>query len=451
VRNANKDEKIYIDLGTSDWAAVEIDAEGWRIVAEPPVRFRRSKGMLALPIPEQGDDVSALRQFLNVSESDFVLVVSWLLASLRGRGPFPILVPTGEHGTAKSTLTRVLRTLCDPNSTGLRSLPRNDRDLFISANNGYALYFDNVSNLPDWLSDSLARLATGGGFATRELYTDDEESLFDATRPIILNGIEDFVTRTDLADRSIVLTLIEIPDEKRRDEQTFWAEFHNAAPRILGALLTAVSNGLQQLPTVRLDKKPRMADFAKWMVACERKLPWKPGTFMSVYEKNRTETVETILESDTVAVGVRELAEQGSWEGTAADLLKVLDAVVSEEARKAKTWPKTPRGLSGALRRAAPGLRKVGLIVKLGQRENSKGRRRLISISKGPKQPSEQSEPSKGAGDISLPPDGQPVAAEEPSKEPSVSKQPNHAGADGTDGLDDCKRNMTEPEEVWTV
>ena len=109
VRIAGANGKIYIDLGTSDWSAIEIDADGWRIVAEPPVRFRRSKGMLPLPLPKRDGDVKKLRSFLNVrSDEDFALVVAFLIATLRGRGPFIILVLTGEHGTAKSTLTRIL-------------------------------------------------------------------------------------------------------------------------------------------------------------------------------------------------------------------------------------------------------------------------------------------------------------------------------------------------------
>ena len=135
--------KIYIDLGNKDWSAIEIDSDGWRIVAEPPVRFRRSKGMLALPIPRRGGNINLLRAFLNLkTDVDFLLVVSWLVAALRDRGPYPVLALIGEHGTAKSTLTRVLRALVDPNSTSLRSLPRDDRDLFISANNGYVMAFD---------------------------------------------------------------------------------------------------------------------------------------------------------------------------------------------------------------------------------------------------------------------------------------------------------------------
>jgi hypothetical protein len=102
-------------------------------------------------------------------------------------------------------------------------LPREDRDLFIAASNGHVLAFDNVSGLPAWISDTLCRLATGGGFAVRQLYSDQDEVLFDAARPVILNGIEDIVTRPDLADRALFLTLEPIAEERRRPEQELWA------------------------------------------------------------------------------------------------------------------------------------------------------------------------------------------------------------------------------------
>jgi hypothetical protein len=198
--------RLYLDLCDRDWRVVEISTEGWRIISNPPIRFRRTTGMLPLPEPEPGGSIESLRSYLNVREKTnhgkddprFVLAVAWLLAALHSRGPYPVLVLSGEQGAAKSSFARVLRNLVDPNIAPLRSLPREDQDLFIAANNGQVIVFDNVSRLPDWLSDSLCRLATGGGFATRQLYTDGDEVLFDAMRPIILNGIEDFVFRPDL-------------------------------------------------------------------------------------------------------------------------------------------------------------------------------------------------------------------------------------------------------------
>jgi hypothetical protein len=165
-------------------------------------------GMLPLPIPQPGGSIEQFALFLNLpSRNDFVLVVAWLLAALRPSGPYPLLAISGEQGSAKTVLSKMLRALVDPNGAPVRTLPREERDLFIAANNGHVLAFDNVSGLPPWLSDSLCRLASGGGLAVRQLYTDQDEVLFDAARPIILNGIEDIITRPDLADRAIFLTL----------------------------------------------------------------------------------------------------------------------------------------------------------------------------------------------------------------------------------------------------
>jgi hypothetical protein len=194
IRVGGIDGNLYLDLGEENWRAVEISPTGWRVVDNPPVRFRRASGMQPLPIPVSGGSIETLRPFLNVqSDNDFVLVVTCALAALRNRGPYPVIVLSGEQGSAKSTFSAILRSLLDPNTAPLRALPREDRDLFIAANNGHVLAFDNVSGLPSWISDTLCRLATGGGFAVRQLYTDQDEVLFDAARPIILNGIEDIV------------------------------------------------------------------------------------------------------------------------------------------------------------------------------------------------------------------------------------------------------------------
>src|SRR5262249_45311396 len=164
LRVAGLEGRIYIDLGTDDWSAVEVDESGWRIDAEPPVRFRRSRGMRPLPAPEEGGSLKELRRFLNVRDDDrLTLILARLLAGLRAVGQDPVLAINGEQGTAKSTLVEFLRALIDPNASPLRALSREDRDLFIQATNGWVQAFDNVSVLPGWLSDTLCRLATGGG------------------------------------------------------------------------------------------------------------------------------------------------------------------------------------------------------------------------------------------------------------------------------------------------
>ena len=364
IRVGGVEDKLYLDLCDDTWNAVEVTSTGWRVVEEPPVRFRRAAGMLPLPEPKSGGSVDAFRSFLNVkSDNDFVLVVAWALAVLRNRGPYPVIVLSGEQGSAKSTFSGILRGLLDPNTAPLRALPREDRDLFIAANNGHVLAFDNVSGLPSWISDTLCRLATGGGFAVRQLYTDQDEVLFDAARPVILNGIEDIVTRPDLADRAVFLNLEAIPEEGRRLEAELWAAFEAERPKILGILIDAVVTGLKLLPETQLERLPRMADFALWASACETAI-WPLGTFWSAYCGNRDEAVENVIEADPVAAAVRTLmVERTGWKGTASDLLAALSEEAGEPVAKSKTWPASPRALSGRLRRAATFLRKVGIEI----------------------------------------------------------------------------------------
>jgi hypothetical protein len=380
VRIGGLNGRLYLDLGDKEWRAVEIDATGWRVIHKPPVRFRRAAGMQPLATPVPGGSIKTLRSFLNVkTDADFVLVVAWALACLRDRGPYPVIVLTGEQGSAKSTFAAILRSLLDPNTAPLRALPREDRDLFIAATNGHVLAFDNVSGLPAWISDTLCRLATGGGFAVRQLYSDQDEVLFDATRPVILNGIEDIVTRPDLADRALFLTLEAIPEDRRRPEAELWAAFETERPCLLGVLLDAVSEGINRLPGTNLEKLPRMADFALWATACEPLL-WRAGTFWKAYCGNRDEAVDSVIDADPIAAAVGVLmVARTLWTGTASELLGALGEQVGERGVKTKTWPDSPRALSGRLRRAATFLRKIGIEIVFGR--EGRARTRTITIS----------------------------------------------------------------------
>ena len=393
VRVAGLDDRLYLDLADAAWRAVEIARTGWRIVDRPPVRFRRAAGMQPLSTPDPGGSIELLRPYLNVqTDADFVLVVSWMLAVLRPHGPYPVLVLSGEQGSAKSTFSKILRALLDPNAAPLRALPREDRDLFIAATNSHLLTFDNISGLSSWISDTLCRLASGGGFAVRQLYTDQDEVIFDATRPVILNGIEDIVTRPDLADRGLFLQLQPIPEASRRTEAEFWQAFRQDCPKILGALLDCLVHGLQQLPTTKLNRHPRMADFARWATACETAV-WPAGTFMAAYTGNRAQTMDSVIEADPVASTLRAwMADEAEWSGTASDLLTRLSEHAGAAVTNGKTWPSTPRALSGRLRRAATFLRTVGIHIDFDQKMG-RNRTRLMTIATSP----DQSVPSTSA------------------------------------------------------
>jgi hypothetical protein len=374
TRVAEHAGRLYLDLADEHWRAVAIGPDGWRVLGCPPVRFRRAPGMLPLPVPERGGSIEALQSFLNLSnQNDFVLVVAWLLAALRSSGPYPLLAISGEQGSTKTVLSKLLRALVDPNVAPVRALPREERELMIAANNGHLLAFDNLSGLPAWLSDALCRLASGGSFAVRQLYTDDEEVLFKAARPTLLNGIEDIIGRSDLADRAILLTLGPIGEEQRRSETELWREFELARPAILGALLDAAAHGLRAVGSVHLGRLPRMADFALWATACETGL-WPAGTFTRAYTANRKAAIEGIIDADPIAACVREfMSERSSWMGSAADLLRISVERTSQTS-DGTGWPRNPRALAAHLRRAQTFLRTLGIDISFS-REGRSGSR----------------------------------------------------------------------------
>lgn len=363
VRLSGTGDAVFIDLGDEDWRVLQIDASGIRVSAGASVKFRRPKGMLSLPLPAESGSLDDLRPFVNLRDDDqWRLLVAWLLGAMAPTGPYPILEITGEQGSAKSTLSKLLRGLLDPNSAPARATITKERDLMIAATNGRVLVFDNVSRLSAELSDALCRISTGGGFSVRTLYENADETLFEAELPIILNGIEDISHRPDLLERTIVLDLPVLTPGQRRDEQQFWADFEAAKPAILRGLYEAVRSALQNRPLVAGAKWPRMADFAKWVTAAESALGWTTGAFLESYERNRTEANTRILERDGLAEALIQLAGKGEpWEGTATELLAVLRSPGMDHN---PDLPRSPNALSGGLRRITPSLRSLGVSIE---------------------------------------------------------------------------------------
>jgi hypothetical protein len=337
----------------------------------------------------------------------------------------------------------VLRRIIDPYKAELRAAPRDERDLQIAASNSHVIAIDNMSRLDPWLSDALCRLATGGGLATRELYTNEEEMIFDAQRPILMNGIEEVATRGDFLERAILITLPSISEKDRRDEKTFWAEFDEARPRILAGLLDAVSAAMAHEKSVNLPYKPRMADFYIWSVAAESALGLESGTFEQAYERNRAGAHELALEASAIVPHLKQFVqEHGEWIGTSGDLLTELNGRAGDQNARGKSWPSSPRALSGQLRRLAPNLR-VGVegieITALDRRAD----RRNWRLSKLLAQPSCASSPSSPTlPDRSVP--------EKPLSRWSSAiplETRAHDGRDGRDGHDDSVR-ILDPQEV---
>jgi hypothetical protein len=394
MRIAGHGGALYLDLADAMWRAVEIDATGWRVVARSAVPFRRPRGMRALPVPVSGGNVDELREFINIADEDqYRLLAGWLLGAFRASGPYLCLVLVGEQDAAKSTVARALRSIIDPNEVSDRTLPRDEQAMAIAAGNAWVASFDNVSAMADWQSDALARLATGAGFGTRQLYSDDEEFLVRVSRPIILNGIGGIVTRPDLMDRSIVVDLPTINEETRRDEREFYAALDATRPRILGALLDAASVALAGEDHVVIQRRPRMIDATRWITAAEGVLGWTDRSFLAAYQANRAATRTITIDASPLVAPLRDLLDRGPWSGTATDLLKALEQRVADADVKRRDWPKTAAALGTDLRRLAPDLRRVESIEIMFPSRH--GGRRVLALARLSEEPSPLSQPSQ--------------------------------------------------------
>lgn len=382
IRIAESGGNVYLDLGNAEWEAIEITPDKWSVISNPPIRFIRNRAIQEIPIPVHGGNIDELRLLLNIpNDETWRLIIGWIIGALNPKGPYPILAVNGEQGSAKSTMCRMIRRLIDPNLSDLRTAPRDERELFIAACNSRILAFDNISTIRNDMSDALCRISTGGGFSSRKLYDDDTEVLITACCPQIFNGIEEIATRPDLLERCIVIHLPTIPDHRRATESEISRQFEEIRPRVLGAICDAISSALRERNSIKLEKPPRMADFAVWVCAAERALGWPAGTFLNALESNRGAANGAAIEgSEFAQVIIAFMENRPDWSGTSTELLREMQ---SGELSDSKVWdrrglPKTAQTLSGQLDRIAPTLRRWG--IQVDREREGKGRKRIIHL-----------------------------------------------------------------------
>jgi hypothetical protein len=379
LRIADHEGAMVLDLADAERRVVVVGPEGWSVTTDSPVRFHRPAGMLALPVPSRGGGLGDLADLWPVQGDDLVLVMGWLLGCLNPIGPKPLLDLCGTQGSGKSVLARMLRSLFDQSAVPLQTMPGDLRNLAVMAAHHALLVFDNVSLIPDEMSDALCRLATGGGFEVRKHYTNDELVRFSQIRPVILTGIPEVARQPDLVDRTISVTLPEFRPGTRLTEAELLAAFEEVRPGILGVLLDGVSRALANRGTVPRED-PRMLDFATWVEAGSSAFGWEPDRFLDAYLGNRKDTSVGLVEGSLVGQFLVRLAEEG-FVGTSAECRDRLALIAGVEVTRQRGWPITPRGMREILRRLKPALAEAGIVVEffgpIGH-----DRRRIIRIHK---------------------------------------------------------------------
>lgn len=371
VRVAVLGKRYFLDLcQVSNSKAVEI-AEGiCRIIDSPPVMFIRHDSMLSLPDPEFSDikDINLLWTICNIPIESQLLVISYLIESLRPDTPYPVLEIIGEQGSAKSTTQAALREIIDPNSCNLRTIQKTIDDLFVSANANHIISYENVSVLSPTIQDGLCTIATGGGHAKRMLYKDTEEIVLHSKRPVILNGISPVITASDLIDRAITIELQ--PITNRREVQALSDEFNCNKPRILGALFMIFSQALSKLPHIELlpMHRPRLVEFAYLGCAVSEVMGNHQTEFLHTFVNTREEAIQRVLDGDATAHAVIDWFEKNNRDAIELPLGTLFKAIKDFEPAIANS-SRTAKGFGSILRRLAPLLRQYGLNIKsLGKR-----------------------------------------------------------------------------------
>ena len=402
LRVAHQDGKIYVDLGNDDWDMIEINKSEWLKKKIEGVSFKRPDALSPQVVPSPTSDIELLKKYLNFeSENDYLLIKAFLLGTFNPHGGLPILILSGEQGSAKSTTSKVLKELIDPSKIPLRVCPKNSEDIVIAANGTFLLVFDNLSGVQNKLSDTFCNLSTGGAMTTRELFTNKNEVVFNFKRPVILNGIDDVSSRGDLLSRSILLTLPPIIDNNRKLERQFWKEFEQDKPKILSALYGAVSKSLRDLENVKLIHSPRMADFAQWVSAGCEPIGFTQKEFENAYTENQNFASKDSLHSAILYKPLLKLLETNpTWSGTPTELLEALTDEAGDLAIQ-KRFPNAPNRMTSILARMSPALRKDGITIESAR--TGKGRKITITSKLSKKGPTQSTPKVSDGGDAQNP------------------------------------------------
>ena len=365
VRHAAHEGALWIDLDGS--RAVRVTPGEWELVDEPPILFRSFSHQQPLPEPVHGGDANLVFDFVNLpDEGSRTLFVGHLVASLIPDIPIACLTVHGVQGSAKSTLFRVYKRLIDPSKPEVRGGVKDMTEFAQILFQNRVVVFDNFTKLPDWQSDALCGAITGDGWSKRALYTDEDTVQFDYQRVLAIGGINLVVNRPDLLDRSVIIEMLAIPADRKREEKELWASFAEARPRILGGLLDLLCRAMALQADLELTGRPRMADYYQWGAAALAASGSSPETFTSAYTRNVDAQCDAALEASHVGEPMLALMrERDVWEGTFSDLRKELENAAERLHIDThdRFWPRTAHVLSRKVKEIEPNLTARGIRV----------------------------------------------------------------------------------------
>ena len=379
-------DRLWLDMATPEPRAIEITPDGWSIVQDPPVHLVFSPTAKPLPVPVPGSRKAVLRQLrrffgFRLKDDRLVLLLGMMMAGADAAGPVPDPDPVAASRAAgRRRGPSLIKLAIDPTKASVRGRPRSAEDLAISVWRSWLGLFDNLSKLDQDMSDWLCRLSEGAGLPKRKLYTDSEEILIEAARPIMLTAIPDIAQSGDVIDRSVLIRCDPLPTKVR--EQVLLDQFEEFRPQLLGYLIEAASCALRRYADmVDTHDGLRRGDWCAWVEAAAPALGLPEGAFTAAYRRNQEQAVRMALELDPVAAAVMAFMEDKAEIESASRCCTPRSSrsrASSTPGRLPLDWPSMAHHFSGRLRRVAPMLRRVGIEFEQ-DREAGRAERRPLS------------------------------------------------------------------------
>lgn len=348
----NDGESVYYNLDDGNGNVIAIENGEVEIAKLDSVIFKTDSTSKQQNTPTLDVDPFVLpdlvrKHFPLRSEKDVILLSLYLVSAFVGKEiAHPVLLLNGSPGSGKSWTAKILQEIIDPQKTELLSAPQNRDDMAIRMNASYLVVWDNMRRLKKDFSDLLAQGVSGGVYTKRQLYSNTDEVKIQLRNLIILTGVDVVATEPDALDRSLIINLSRMENDKIVPENILKKQFQKDKSKFLGACFQLLAIALNDKNKVSVPKT-RLSESFILMIKIGRALGYEDEEVANIIWENRSRANQISLEDNEVAQCIILLMEEmDEYFDSVGNLLLDLQEIAEENAIYRASLPMQPNVLS---------------------------------------------------------------------------------------------------------